>query len=69
MSDVLFFTTGDITIMNKIDTWAITFNKEMYSTLFPGEDSLYDIVKQGKWTYDKLISMAKTATVDNGDGL
>ena len=69
VSDVLFFTTGDITIMNKIDTWAITFNKEMYSTLFPGEDSLYDIVKQGKWTYDKLISMAKTATVDNGDGV
>ena len=64
----LYFTTGDITIMTKINTWAITFNKEMYATLFPGEKSLYEIVEDGDWTFDKLVEFSKAATKDNGDG-
>ncbi len=65
----LYFTTGDITIMTKINTWAITFNKEMYAELFPGEKSLYEIVEDGDWTFDKLVSFSKVATIDNGDGV
>lgn len=65
----LFFTTGDITIMTKINTWAITFNKEMYAELFPGEKSLYEIVEDGDWTFDKLVSFSKAATLDNGDNV
>lgn len=65
----LYFTTGDITIMTKINTWAITFNKEMYNTLFPDEKSLYEIVDAGDWTFDKLVAFSKAATKDNGDGV
>lgn len=65
----LYFTTGDITIMTKINTWAITFNKEMYASLFPGEKSLYEIVEDGEWTFDKLVTFSKEAMLDNGDNV
>lgn len=68
ISDQMYFSTGDITIMAKISTRALVFNKEMYATLFPGEKSLYEIVEEGTWTYDKLLEMCKKATVENGDG-
>lgn len=69
ISNQTYFATGDITIMAKISTWAITFNKQMYDELFTDEKSLYDIVKDGEWTFDKLVRFAKTATRDNGDGV
>ncbi|MBR2914345.1 MAG: hypothetical protein IKC06_00860 [Clostridia bacterium] len=68
ISEQLYFSTGDITIMSKISTRALVFNKEMYATLFPGEKSLYEMVEEGVWTYDKMLEMCKKATVDNGDG-
>ncbi len=68
ISDQLYFSTGDITIMSKISTRALVFNKEMYATLFPGEKSLYEMVEEGVWTYDKMLEMCKKATVEDGDG-
>jgi len=64
----LYFTTGDITIMNKVNTWAILFNKEMI-TNYNLEDP-YKHFKDGTWTLDKMIEMANTvntATQTNGD--
>ncbi len=44
------------------------FNKNMYADLGFAE-SLYDLVKNYKWTTDKFIEMAETAKVDlDGDG-
>ena len=68
ISNQVYFATGDITIMAKISTWAITFNKQMYDELFTDEKSLYELVEDGEWTFDKLISFAKTATQDDGNG-
>lgn len=68
ISDQIYFSTGDITIMSKISTRALVFNKEMYATLFPGEKSLYEMVEEGIWTYDTMLEMCKKATVENGDG-
>ena len=65
---VVYFTTGDITIMQKVVSTAVTFNKEMYDSLFPGEKSLYEMVDDGEWTLDKMVALAKEATVDDGDG-
>lgn len=63
----VFFTTGDISIMQKIVSIAMTFNKEMLEENFPGTN-LYDMVKEGKWTFDKLVEMSKQVTSDsNGD--
>lgn len=69
VSDQIYFSTGDITIMAKISTWAITFNKQMYSELFAGEKSLYELVEDGEWTFDKLVTFAKATNLDNGDGV
>ena len=68
ISEQLYFSTGDITIMSKISTRALVFNKEMYATLFPGEKTLYEYVEDGDWTYDTFLAMCKKATVENGDG-
>ena len=65
---VVYFTTGDITIMQKVVSTAVTFNKEMYDSLFPGEKSLYEMVDDGEWTLDKMVALSKEATVQDGDG-
>ncbi len=69
ISNQVYFATGDITIMAKISTWAITFNKQMYDELFTDQKSLYDLVEDGEWTFDKFVTFSKTATmqlVDDG---
>lgn len=64
----VFFTTGDISIMQKIVSCAVTFNKEMLKDNFP-DVNLYQMVRDGKWTLDKMISMAKQVTKDStGEG-
>lgn len=47
----------------------IFFNKKIYED-YNFEYDLYKLVKDGKWTWDKLISMAKQVSVDvNNDGV
>jgi hypothetical protein len=58
----LYFTTGDITIMPKIVSFAMSFNKVMYSKYF--EDDLYQLVRDKKWTLDKMIEMCRQVTAD-----
>ncbi len=59
----LFFTTGDISIMPKITSTAITFNKEMLKKYFPDTD-LYQMVKDKTWTFDKMVEMSREVTAD-----
>ena len=59
----LFFTTGDISIMPKIVSTAITFNKEILEKNFP-EYNLYDMVKNNEWTFDKMLEMSRVVTAD-----
>ncbi len=64
-----FFTTGDITILNKVNTSSILFNKEMIVT--KGLEDPYQLVRDHQWTYDKMKEMAKqvTADTDGEDGM
>ncbi len=64
IGDKLYFTTGDITIMNKANTWCILFNKQMV-TDYNLEDP-YKLFADGTWTFDKLSEMA--AAVHNANG-
>ena len=58
----LYFTTGDITILNKVNTISLLFNIDYATQLqLP---NLYDLVKSGEWTYDKMMEFAKLATAD-----
>ena len=63
----LYFTTGDITIMNKANIWSMLFNKQMI--IDHNLEDPYKLVEDGTWTFDKMIEMAKrvstaTATSD-----
>lgn len=58
----LYFTTGDITILNKVCTPSVLFNKEMAETYYPEVD-FYQLVRDKKWTFDKMVELA--SGVDN----
>lgn len=60
----LFFTTGDISIMDNDATWVMMFNKKMISDL--DLESPYDLVKNNQWTFDKMYELMKAATRDEG---
>ena len=59
--------TGDFSMMHYGDTIGMFFNKKLLNDL--GLESPYNIISEGKWTYDKFFDMAKDASRDlNGDG-
>ena len=62
-----FAADGDISKRRLECTWIMCFNKQMIAdNVF---DSPYDLVKNGKWTYEKMHEMAKKVARDvNGDG-
>ncbi len=60
----VYFTTGDISIMQKIVSLAMTFNKDMLADTHPDVD-IYQLVRDGKWTFDKMVEMSKAVTVDD----
>ena len=60
IGEKLFFTTGDITIMNKANTWSILFNKQMITDY--QLESPYDLFNEGRWTFDKMVEMAETVS-------
>ncbi len=64
----LFVTVSDFTLMDKHGTWVTLFAKPMIG-LWNLEDP-YTLVKDNKWTLDKMYDMAKTVSYDvDGDGL
>ena len=45
----------------------LVFNKNMHGDL--GLENIYQLVRSGKWTFDKFMDMSRDATADlNGDG-
>jgi hypothetical protein len=65
----LYFTTGDISIMQKIVSSAILFNKDMYGELcLDTYGDMYQLVRDGKWTIDAMYEMGKLATMET-DGV
>ena len=64
----LFFTVGDFFIMDNDATWLVIFNKKLIADL--ALENPYDIVKNDKWTFDKLLEMSRGVSQDlNGDGV
>ena len=63
-----YMATGDISVVPKEGVRAFYFNKELL--VDHQLESPYELVNDGKWTYEKMFSMMETATVDlNGDGV
>jgi len=64
----LMFTVSDLLIMDKDSILAYLFNKDMVKE-YALEDP-YQLVRDGKWTIDKMWDMARSVTRDlNGDGV
>ncbi len=64
----LYFSTGDISIMDNKGTWAILFNKNMLEDF--SLDDPYTLVNDGTWTIDRVHEMAATASLDlDGDSV
>lgn len=64
----LFMTMGDMTIVDKDAVFVYLFNKDLIADLVL--ENPYALVRNNKWTVDKLYEMSKAATSDmNGDGV
>ena len=65
--DKLYFTNGDMGFQSKSSTAIVVFNRDL-QTEYSLEDP-YTLVREGTWTIDKAIEMAKTISQDlNQDG-
>lgn len=65
-----FFINGDAIVTDDEVTMAVFFNKQLaedhHLAEKYGEETLFDIVKNGKWTMDVMYEMAKEVASDNG---
>ena len=63
----LYFMTGDYNLLTDDATWVLYFNKALTQDL--GLGMPYDLVREGKWTYDAMMEYQKAAALDlDGDG-
>lgn len=66
MNDRLYIASGFYEIQTLTESWCILLNKGLIEDL--DLESPYASVYDGTWTFDKMLSMARTAVVDlNGD--
>ena len=62
----IYFLTGPIVTAYYQDTMSIVFNKQVAEDY--GIDGLYDIVKDGDWTFDKMVEIATEYVPSNENG-
>ncbi len=63
----IYFAVGDINMLDNNASWSCLFNKVLKDQ-YKDIPDLYEIVRSGKWTLDKLASYAKLAVRDlDGD--
>lgn len=68
VKDVVFFTTGEITVSDNNSTFVIMFNKDLIRDY--ELESPYDMVYDGEWTFEEFSKMCKSVTEDlNQDGI
>ena len=66
INGIMYYTTGDISLLDNNCTYCILFNKKMIEDY--AMESPYDMVRSGTWTIDNFISMASQVSMDlNGD--
>ncbi len=68
INGMLFYTNGSLTAGYSESTFVIYVNKEIATSHLGGVD-LYQMVKDGKWTVDKIAEYSRMFTEDNGDDI
>ncbi len=71
INGVLFFTNGALTAAYSESTYVIYLNKKLATEKLPEGTDLYQLVRDGKWTIDKLGEFAKKTSedIDGVDGM
>lgn len=65
VADKMFFITGDLSIITRNSLTVCFFNKKMFTD--NGLDNPYQLVKDNKWTFDKLVEFSKTIKSDDNN--
>ena len=71
ISNSLFCLEGDINVRDDLRTMQVTYNKKLYEdyNLDDTYGSIYDLVRNYKWTYDTMMTMCRDLYQDvDGDG-
>jgi hypothetical protein len=61
IANKLFYTVGDIITTEDSATWTMMFNKKLAEAL--DLDDLYQVVKDGKWTFDYFYTVLKESGI------
>ncbi len=61
-----FFLTGPIVTNNYLDSTCILFNKNVTSMFSIDDAALYETVREGKWTIDKMFETASAVPANTG---
>ena len=68
VGDSLYMVNGDIHLMYGESAWVLFFNQNMLAEY--NMESPYTIIKEGRWTFDKMHEMVSQVALDlNGDGI
>lgn len=68
VNDQLYCAAGDFSIQTQLSVSVVCFNKNLFKTYRLEEP--YDLVRSGKWTYEKLLEYTSDFYVDlNEDGV
>ena len=63
-----FFVDGDFSTISREILDVLYFNKDLLGGEQAAKD-LYQMVRQNKWTFDKLVALASAVYKDDGDGI
>lgn len=67
IANKLYYGVSDISLGKNETTWIYFFNKNLITEY--GLENPYDLVREGKWTFDKTLEMMAAASGDvNGNG-
>ena len=61
-----YLAVGDMTLVSNEGTWSMMYNKQVAENLHI--ENLYDLVREGKWTIDKLFELTQNIGTDDGNG-
>ena len=62
-----FFVTGEFSTLDIETSSVLFFNKDLLTK--EATNDIYDMVRKGEWTFDKLFAYSEAAYSDNGDGI
>ena len=62
--DTLYYLAGDIAVTETAAGFCMFYNKDLFAEYYPDEN-LYQLVRDGEWTIDKLYELVESVWEDN----